>query len=132
MWRTFDPGRSEMFRRFLIHQKLTQMSNHCLRNARPWIMEMNSSFAQTPEDGCKAQQPKRRDTLSLQDEDKNPNISPYNSLCEFYDYNRINFSLFTKVANWTRRYCTNNNRSLRHAVLCCIRVTNKHTKIGSL
>ena len=44
-------------------------------------MEPTSSFPQiTPEDGCKAQQPKRRDISSHQDEDKSPTNSLYNTI----------------------------------------------------
>ena len=44
-------------------------------------MDLNSSFSHlTPEDGCKAQRPKRRDILSQQDEDKSPNKSLYNTI----------------------------------------------------
>ena len=42
-------------------------------------MDLNSFFTHlTPEDGCKEQQPKRRDILSQQDEDKSPNTPLHN------------------------------------------------------
>ena len=40
-------------------------------------MDLNSSFSHlTPENGCKAQQPKRRDIPLQQDKDKSPKIPP--------------------------------------------------------
>ena len=44
-------------------------------------MEPTSTlFQPTPEDGCKAQQPKRCEFPSQQDEEKSPNNSFYNSI----------------------------------------------------
>ena len=58
---------------------MSNICQHRLRHARPWIMEPDSSFPQkTPEDGCKVQQSKYCDILSQQDEDKSPNNSLYN------------------------------------------------------
>ena len=72
-------------------------------SACPRIMVLNNSFTHlTPEDGCEAQQPKRSDIPSHQDEDKSPKIPTQNiNIPSSKNLRKTCFSLYN---NWRGGY----------------------------